>query len=288
MPVLTELMGYLATGLFLGALYAALAMPMNLIWVTTDVVDVSVGGYVVLGGIVAAAVGGITGILAGIGAAVVAGCLTGLLFLGFHRLAEIQNPMRIILATFAFLLIIESATQAFTGTSNVYLPRIPEAMQIAGVRVPYQGLFNLGVALAILTLFTLVLKRTHIGLRMRAAAMSSTSAELSGIAVRRTQFAAFVVGSGIAGLVGVLAAMTVGVSYSRALLFTVSAFSAVILFGLKSPARACMGGLALGVVQGLAAGYLPNGWDAAVPSLLILAVLTLGRFHQFSIRQVRA
>ena len=147
---------------------------------------------------------------------------------------------------------------------------------------------SLLIAFAMLGGLTAVLRYTSAGLRMRAAAQSPLPALLAGIRVRRTQFVAFLIGSAIAGVVGILAATTVGVSYSRGVQLTTFAFSAVILFGIQGPARAFLGGIALGVAQSVGAGYLPNGWSELVAPLVIFFVLSFGSLQSESVDRVRA
>lgn len=285
---MAEFATFLLAGLATGALYALLAMPMVLIWSTTDVLDLNVGGYCVISGMVAATVGGLSGILLGIGAAVAAGLVTALVFLAFHKLWDMREHMRIVLATFGLLFIVQAVLQSRIGTDNLYLDAVGEQIRFAGANVTTQGVVNLVIAAILLAALTGVLRFTSAGLRMRAAAQSPIPALLAGIQVRRTQFIAFLIGSGIAGVVGILAATTVGVSYSRGIQLTTFAFSAVIIFGIHGPARAFLGGIALGVAQALGAGYLPNGWSELVAPVVIVLVLTFGSLQSESVDRVRA
>lgn len=285
---MVEFTTFLLAGLATGALYALLAMPMVLIWATTDVFDLNVGGYCVISGMVAATVGGAAGILVGIAAAVAAGLVTSLIFMAFHRLWDIRDHMPIVLSTFGLLFMVQAVLQGTIGTDNLYLKAIGDRLQLGGVHTTAQSMLNLLIAVAMLGVLTGVLRYTSAGLRMRSAAQSPIPALLAGIRVRRTQFVAFLVGAAIAGVVGVLAASTVGVSYSRGIQFTVFAFSAVIIFGLQGPARAFLGGIVLGVAESLSAGYLPNGWSAAVAPIVIVLVLTIGSLQSESVDRVRA
>jgi branched-subunit amino acid ABC-type transport system permease component len=283
-----EFATFLLAGLATGALYALLAMPMVLIWSTTDVLDLNVGGYAVISGMVAATVGGVSGILLGIGAAVIAGLVTALVFLAFHRLWDIREHMRIVLATFGLLFIVQAVLQAKIGTDNLYLDAIGGQLRFGGANVTAQGVINMCIALALLAVLTGVLKFTSAGLKMRAAAQSPIPALLAGIEVRRTQFVAFLIGAAMAGVVGILAATSTGVSYSRGVQLTTFAFSAVIIFGVQGTSRAFLGGIALGVAQALGAGYLPNGWSELVSPVVIVLVLTFGSLQSESVDRVRA
>jgi branched-subunit amino acid ABC-type transport system permease component len=69
---------------------------------------------------------------------------------------------------------------------------------------------------------------------------------------------------------------------------TISGFGAALILGLRSPLRGFAGGLIIGVVQGLSAGYLPAGWAGAVPLLFILLILASGRANVAGVAGGRA
>jgi branched-chain amino acid transport system permease protein len=270
------LVEYAANGLFLGAIYALLAVPMSLVWATTDVIDIATGGYAVAAGVVAVTVGMPYGVVAGIAAALLLGALSGGIFLGFHALRTMRDVMLIVLATFALMLAIESAVLTGVGTTTLFLDPMRGNLEIGDLLLPYQGLLNLAIAVLLMVLLSLVLKFTPIGLRMRACAVSDRSARLAGIPVRQTQFWTFVVAAGLAGTAGVLAAFSIGMAYSSTFVFTIAAFSSVVLFGRPGPLPAFAGAILLGLVQSIGEGYLPNGWAGGLPSLLIIFVLASG------------
>ena len=112
---------------------------------------------------------------------------------------------------------------------------------------------------------------------MRASAISDRAAMLVGVAVRRTQFLTFVFCAGIAGIAGVLAVLAIGMTYASTFIFTTVAFSGTVLLGRAGPLPAFWGAMLLGIVTAVGDAYLPNGWAAGVPSLLIILVLASGR-----------
>lgn len=267
---------FAANGLFLGAIYALLAVPMSIVWVTTDVIDIATGGYAVAAGVIAVMVGMPYGPVLGIAAALLLGAMSGGIFLIFHSLRVLTDAMLIVLATFALMLGIESAALTFVGTTTLFLDPIEGHVEIGNVLLQYQGLFNFAVSSLLMVGLALVLKFSPIGLRMRACAVSDKSARLAGIPVRQTQFWTFVVAAGLAGTAGVLAVLSIGITYSSAFTLTTAAFSGVVLLGRAGPLPAFVGALMLGVVQSIGEAYLPNGWAAGLPSLLIILVLASG------------
>jgi branched-subunit amino acid ABC-type transport system permease component len=198
-------------------------------------------------------------------------------FLGFHKLRKQRDAMLIVLATFALMIAIESGVLSTLGTDNRFLEPLPGSLTLSGAVVTYQALFNLGVSVVVMIGLAALLKLTPLGLQMRASAISDRAAMLVGVAVRRTQFLTFVFCAGIAGIAGVLAVLAIGMTYASTFIFTTVAFSGTVLLGRAGPLPAFWGAMLLGVVTAISDAYLPNGWAAGVPSLLIILVLASGR-----------
>jgi branched-subunit amino acid ABC-type transport system permease component len=241
------------------------------------VIDVSTGGYAVVAGMIAAVVGMPFGPVLGVTAALALGALAGGIFLGFHKLRKQRDAMLIVLATFALMLAIESGVLSTLGTDNRFLEPLPGAITLSGAVVTYQSLFNLGVSIVVMAVLATLLKFSPLGLQMRASAISDRAAMLVGVAVRRTQFLTFVFCAGIAGIAGVLAVLAIGMTYASTFIFTTVAFSGTVLLGRAGPLPAFWGAMLLGLVTAISDAYLPNGWAAGVPSLLIILVLASGR-----------
>ena len=142
-------------------------------------------------------------------------------------------------------------------------------------------------ALAALALW-LVLRHTRVGLEMRAVVDSESLAGLRGVNAARTSAVAWVLTMVLAGLGGILIAPLFDLSNGTFTLVVLGSLAAVVLGGLRSLPIAFAGGLLLGVVQNLVAGYaatiLPTfvselkGLRSSVPYLLVLVLgLIIGR-----------
>jgi len=267
----------LTNGIFLGAIYALFAVPMSVIWVTTDVIDVSIGAYAVIGGVTVAAFGLPYGALMGLAAAMALGAVTGSVFLGFHALRTMKDAMPIVLATFAFMLLIESAVLVVVGTDDQFVDRLGGSLVVGGAVLSVQGMINLATSIVLMLVLSAVLKWSPAGLRMKACAISSKSASLVGIPVKRTQFLTFVLCAGMAGAGGILASMSIGMTYASAFPFTTIAFGSTVVLGRRGPMAAFLGGLFVGVAESVSQTYLPSGWAHAVPAALIIIALASGR-----------
>ncbi len=130
-----------------------------------------------------------------------------------------------------------------------------------------------------------VIRRTRVGLEMRASVDRSTLATLRGVSTARSSAVAWVMTMLLAGLGGVLIGPLFPLNDNIFTLVVFGSLAAVALSGLRSIPIAFAGGLALGVIQNLVAGYgddfLPgflkdlDGFRAAVPFILTLIILIL-------------
>lgn len=275
---MTEIAEFLIRGALLGAIYGLLAFPVSLLFVTTDSVDLAIGAYAVLAAALAMAVGGPAGIALGLLAAVLASCVMGLLSQRMTR-AGSRDPLVVVLATFGLATFLESFVLTFFGKDPMVRQPFATFWELGPVHVSPQAAVNVAVGLALLAALYVWLYRTPFGRDMRACAASAAAAALAGIPVQRVSLLTYMVGGLLAGIAGVLVLYTTGTSYSAGLGLTISGFGAAVLFGLHSPLRGFFGGVIIGVVQALAAGYLPDGWSSAASLLFILLVLGSGRMN---------
>ena len=151
--------------------------------------------------------------------------------------------------------------------------------KVFGAAIRWQSVGILALVLGITALLFLLFNKTKMGLAMRAVASNPESAKLVGIRVGTV----LMVSWGIAAAVGALGGAVYAGAYSGTvnlgLMFTVFIYgsAAATLGGFDSPGGAVIGGLAIGLVQNMVAGYAPK-WvgqemKVGVAFLVILAVL---------------
>lgn len=273
-----ELIEFLIRGALLGAIYGLLAFPVSLLFVTTDSVDLAIGAYAVLAASAAMAFGGVPGVLLGLGAAILASLVMGLLSQRMTRGGS-RDPLVVVLATFGLATFLESFVLTFFGKDPMVRQPFDTYWTLGAIHVSPQAAVNVAIGLALLAMLYVWLYRTSFGRDMRACAASTAAAALAGIPVQRVSLLTYVVGGLLAGIAGILVLYTTGTSYSAGLNLTISGFGAAVLFGLHSPLRGFVGGVIIGVVQALAAGYLPDGWSSAASLAFILLVLASGRMN---------
>jgi branched-subunit amino acid ABC-type transport system permease component len=276
-----ELVEFLIRGALLGVMYGLLAFPVSLLFVTTSSVDVALGAYAILAAAVMYATGGVLGAAGAIGTAVLASAIVGLISMRLNRPGSVDH-VTAVLGTFGLSTFLESFVLTIFGTNPLVRHPFDSFWDIAGVRISPQMGINICVSAIILTALFFVLQRTPFGRAMRASAANPVGATLNGIPVRMIWFSTYLLGGLLAGITGVLVLYTTGTDYSATFTLTIWGFGSAIMFGLGSPLRGFAGGIVIGVVQALSAGYLPGAWATAAPLAFIFVILSLGRMNRIS------
>lgn len=146
----------------------------------------------------------------------------------------------------------------------------PQLIQTAPIEV-VRGVFmtpvqmtTIGVSLAMMLGLVLLVTKTNLGRAMRATAENHRVASLMGVDVNRIIALTFVIGSALAAVAGVMIASNYGVAhYSMGFMPGLKAFTAAVLGGIGNLAGAMVGGIVLGLVEAIGAGYIETwsgGW----------------------------
>ena len=276
-----EFVEYLTRGALIGVTYGLLAFPVSLLFSTTGSVDVALGAYAVLAAAVMYATGGPVGVIAAIGVAVLASAIVGVISMRLNRPGHIDHVIAV-LGTFGLATFIESFILTSFGSTPMIRQPFSTFWDIGGIRMSPQMGINVAVCLVVLCALFVVLQKTPFGRAMRASAVNPVGAELNGIPVKRIWFSTYVLGGLLAGVAGILILFTTGADYSTSFNLTIWGFGSAIIFGMRSPLRGFAGGLVIGMVQALSAGYLPGAWSTATPFIFIFVILSMGRMNQIA------
>jgi branched-chain amino acid transport system permease protein len=130
-------------------------------------------------------------------------------------------------------------------------------------------------ALAAIALFYILLKRTWLGLALRAASQSRVGAQTSGVDVLSLDKVAFGIGVGLAGLAGALLAPVFMVYPTNGVVTTTKGFEIIVIGGLGSIPGALIAGVLLGIAESLGATFIASAYQNAYGFVLLLAVLAV-------------
>ena len=122
-------------------------------------------------------------------------------------------------------------------------------------------------------LLYLFLYRTRLGKAIRAVAGNREAAELVGIPTTRVLSLAFGLGVALAGVSGMLIATLFPFTVLSGDAYQLKSFVVTVLGGLGNPTGALLGGIALGLVEGLATPFMPVSWTLVIEFALFVVVL---------------
>lgn len=248
----------LFAALITGALYALIALGLNLVYGTMRLLNVAHGDLVMIGAYVAfwgLTLFGLSPII-GLALAAAAGALLGwLTYLGLFRrlLASPQLMRRLegnsLLLFFGISVILQNlASLAFTASARGY-QFMDQVYRFGDVALTGNRLFVLVVSVAICAAVYLLLRFHVFGLAIKALIERRDAALIVGVDIDRVQVAAICLGFAIAAIAGVLVSTTEQISPFMGFPFTISAFVVIILGGLGNITAGLVAGLLLGVLE---------------------------------------
>jgi branched-chain amino acid transport system permease protein len=282
-------------GLTLGAVYAAFALALCLIWRSTRIVNFA-----------QAAMGMFTTYIAlmlieagysywlGFAAALLTGLVMGAVIERVViRPVEGKSEINAVILTLGLFIVIQSGAALIWGSTYQSFPAPfgVRGVQVGGADLAITGfgIFTVLAVVVVMVLLTLLFRSTDLGLKMRAAAFNSEVARLLGVRVSRM----LTLGWALAAVVGSLAGLLIGggtlihPAYMDSVV--VFGFVAAVLGGLESPQGAVVGGLLLGLTLSFVSGYIGSDLVPLTALLILVAVLMLrpaGLFSHVAQRRV--
>src|SRR5690606_17358461 len=144
---------------------------------------------------------------------------------------------------------------------------------VLGATILPQSLWVIAGALAIFVGLWLFFTRTLTGRAVLATANNRMAAQLVGINTRYVMSLSFALSAAIGALAGVLVTPITLVSYDIGISLALKGFAAAMLGGMGNPKGALAGGLLLGLMEALTAGYISSQYKDAAAFVVILGVL---------------
>ncbi|WP_029145900.1 branched-chain amino acid ABC transporter permease [Microbacterium luticocti] len=276
----------LVAGLAIGSVYALLAYGYALVFKASHTINLALGAFMLLSSYIALELGA-TGLGLPFWAAFfLAAAAIGLLgwlafrFVGLPLVGA--SPDALVVATIGLDLAIRSLIQAnhkwVLTTHDVGAPW-SAPVGIAGVSIAQADLWIIGITAAVLIVLGVLISRTSFGLHMRACAEDPEAAQAQGISSKRNLALAWIIAAVLAAIAGVLVGASPRTIDPSNFSWALRALPAVVLGGMDSLKGAVIGGLAIGLIEALAAttqvAWLGEGYQLVLPYALMLVLLLL-------------
>jgi branched-chain amino acid transport system permease protein len=269
-----QLVQFLLTGLTVGAIYALVALGFAIIYNASHVINFAQGEFVMIGGMAAASFVE-AGLPLPLAALLAVGGAT-LVGLALEKLAV--EPARgapvvtLIIITIGASILLRGLASLVWDKKIHALPAFSgeTPLRLGGATLLPQTLWVLGATVLTVALLWWFFNRTLTGKAILAVSHNRLAAQLMGISVRRVLLVSF----GLSAALGaVLIAPISFTSWDIGVMLGLKGFAAAILGGMGSGPGAIIGGLALGLIESLGAGYLSSAYKDVFAFVIILAAL---------------
>jgi branched-chain amino acid transport system permease protein len=311
---MTQFLNYFVGGIARGAIYALIALSYVIVYRATHVLNFAQGAIMGLGGYLVYWVTGPdpainfapaahiaklpywVGVIIAMAIAAAIGWVIEWLVVRRFRGRPVFAA---IMATLGVNIFLDTAAHAAWGTSALIL-RSPFGVRTVGlgienVSIRLVDLVTLILALVVTGAFFLVFNRSRVGVAMRATAYDQEAAMAQGISANFIFGLSWAIAAALAALAGILLASGADRAVDPSIpLFAFFGFTAMVFGGIDSTEGAIVGGLVIGVLEQLAAGYSPDleeffgfGFFSLVPYVVMLAILLVRPAGLFGHEEVR-
>jgi branched-chain amino acid transport system permease protein len=290
---MTKFIDLTLSGISSGAIYAAVALALVLIWRATRIVNFAQGAMLMFTTYIASAVisstgSYVVGFVVALGSGLVLGALIERILV---RRVENAPPLNAVILTLGLYTLLVAVAGMIWGNT----PRsFPAAFSLRGYRVGGTNLlftpndtFTVLVVIAVAVALGVLFRTTSLGLRMRAAAFAPEVARLLGVRVGQMFTLGWALAAAAGALAGVLVAPSTFLGPNNFDPILIIAFVAAVLGGLDSPPGAVVGGIVLGLALSYVSGYEGSALVPLAALVILVAVLMIRPGGLFSASQER-
>ncbi|MBK7416562.1 MAG: branched-chain amino acid ABC transporter permease [Dechloromonas sp.] len=256
-------------GLVQGSIYALVALGYTMVYGIMGLINFAHGEVVMIGTLVTISVAGfmikagMPVMLAGMAGLTAAVLVCMALGWGLERIAyrPLRNAPRLtpLITAIGMSIVLQNVAMIIWGRNYLTFPPLLPKVDFEFAGANFTAVQVIIVAVSALTMGGLLflVYRTKLGMAMRATSQNPAVASLMGVNINRVIAAAFIIGSAL----GVLAGIMVGTYYEIAhyqmgFMLGLKAFTAAVLGGIGNLAGAMLGGILLGLIEALGAGYI--------------------------------
>jgi branched-chain amino acid transport system permease protein len=290
---MSELLQFLLSGITVGAVYALVALGFTIIFNASGVINFAQGEFVMLGGMSTVFLldAGVP-MLPAAAAAILIACAVGI---ALNKLA-IQpargaSVVTLIIITIGASIFLRGAAQIVFDKQIHRFPSFSgdAPFVIGGATILPQSLWVIAGAVAVFAGLYVFFTRSLMGKAVLATANNPLAARLVGVNTNFVMTLSFALSAAIGAFAGVLVTPITMTSYDVGIALALKGFAAAVLGGMGNPFGALVGGLLVGLIEAMTAGYISSDYKDAAAFIVILGVLFVmphGIFGRATIERV--
>lgn len=256
-------------GLVLGSIYALVALGYTMVYGIMGLINFAHGEVVMIGAMVALTViklladSGLPGVviaLIGLAAAAPVCMATGFAIerIAYRPLRRAPKLAPLITAIGVSIVLQNLAMLIWGRNYHAFPPILPSVdFEVFGATITAVQIAIVAIAALMMAGLIILVQRTRLGRAMRATAENPQIAQLMGVDINRVISLTFVIGSALAAVAGLMVSANYSIAhYYMGFILGLKAFTAAVLGGIGNIAGAMLGGILLGLIESLGAGYI--------------------------------
>ena len=278
----TTVLQLLLFGLVWGGLYALIGSGLNLIFGVMKILNIAHGELLMLGAYIAFWLFSLWGVSPLLSVPIAAAAM-GAFGMFIQKLliepvsARSRTPQGFENATlilfFGMLLILQNAATLLWTADYRVISYMTQPIHLGALSVATNRLVVLAVAVLLSALLFVFLRLTLLGKAIRAVSQDRDTAKLMGVDVEAVSLIGFGVGAAAAGAAGALASMIYVITPTVGLLFTIKAFTVMVVGGLGNQLGIFVAGLALGILESFASYVIGSEFKDATGYVLLIGFI---------------
>ena len=273
---MTEVFSFLISGIVVGFIYTLVGLGFTVIYNSSSIINFSQGEFVMAGGMSTVFLLK-AGLPLGI-AFILAIMITSLIGIVLYKLISFSkdgSQISLIILTLGFAIFLRGLAEVVFDKELHTMPSFvgDGAIDIANTILTYQAILIIITSIIIVISLYLFFKKTKTGQAMVATSLNKDAAKLMGININKILMLNFAISAVIASIGGILLTPITSTNYEVGIMLGLKGFSAAIIGGLGNPFGAVAGGLLLGILESLVAGYISSEYKDAVAFIILLGIL---------------
>lgn len=289
MALESQIVQLLFAGITVGSIYALIALGFVVIYNVTGIINFAQGEFAMLGAMITATLSQNTSMfnrvvkvtlnwplpVAIVASVLIVGLIGIILYTVAIRTAKGASVVSLIIITIGASITLRGLALITWSTDPFRLPNFTQGppIELMGAYLVLQNFWVIGTTIVILIGLFLFFERTMLGKALRACSINKVAARLMGIDINKMATFSFGLSAAIGAIGGIVITPSTFMAYDSGELLGLKGFVAAIMGGMNSAEGAVIGGLLLGIMESLGAGFVSSGYKDAIAFLMLFVIL---------------